>query len=74
MVSKAWKPNKPTVELQPAPKPSRIRREPVPVSESSEKKLSWRTSEQEIWIALIGVVAFALAIDIIVVAISTYWN
>ena len=76
-MSKVWTPNKKTVELeQPAAaKPSRIRRDPVPVHHpGEEKKLSWRSSEREIWMALIGIVAFAIAIDIIAVAISAYWS
>ena len=40
----------------------------------AEKKLHWRTSEREIWVALIGIVAFALAIDIITVAVIAYWQ
>ncbi|HEX2804261.1 MAG TPA: hypothetical protein VHN55_09835 [Sphingomicrobium sp.] len=70
-MSKIRKAAKPTVELR----PSRIRRDPVPVAEAAgEKKLRWESDERDIWIALIGIVAFALAIDIIIVAISTYWN
>ena len=70
-MSKQWKPGKTTVELR----PSRIRRDPVPAGKAeSEKKLRWETDERDIWIALIGIVAFALAIDVIIVAISTYWN
>lgn len=68
---------KKTVQLDEPARVSRIRRDPVQVKElqgEAEKKLSWRTSEREIWIALIGIVAFAIAIDIIAVAIATYWN
>ena len=77
-VGRPWTPNKKTVELQPQaqpPKPSRIRRDPVPVHHpGAEKKIHWRTSEREIWLALIGILAFAIAIDIILLAISAYWN
>jgi hypothetical protein len=71
------KTSKKTVELNQSARPSRIRRDPVPVQQvaaETERKLNWRTSEREIWVALIGIVAFALAIDIIAVAIATYWN
>jgi hypothetical protein len=53
------------------------RRDPVHVKEmkaEAEKKLHWRTSDREIWIALVGILAFALAIDIITVAVVAYWQ
>ena len=67
---------KKTVELQPAQRPSRIRREPPPPAEreGAAKRMLWTTSEGEIWVAVIGIVAFAIAIDIIVIAISAYTN
>jgi hypothetical protein len=71
------KTSKKTVELNQPERVSRIRRDPVPVQQvaaEAERKLHWRSSEREIWIALIGIVAFALAIDVIAVAIATYWN
>lgn len=66
-MSKPWTPNKKTVELR----PSRIRREPVR-PESRLDKVQWRTPEWEIRLAIIGIVLFALAINIITVAISAY--
>lgn len=70
---KSSKREKPTVELR----PSRIRRDP-PASAASaaeaEKKLHWQSNEREIWLAIAGVVAFALAIDIVLVAISAWTN
>ncbi|HEU5481714.1 MAG TPA: hypothetical protein VFU80_01300 [Sphingomicrobium sp.] len=70
-MSKQWKPRKETVELR----PSRIRRDPVRVPESDGvDKVQWRTPEWEIKLAIIGIVAFAVAIDVIIVAISIYWN
>lgn len=71
------KTSKKTVELNQPERVSRIRRDPVAarqVAAETEKKLHWRSNEREIWIALIGIVAFALAIDIIAVGIATYWN
>ena len=67
---------KKTVELQAAPRPSRIRREPPPAAERADapKRLLFTTSEGEIWLAVFGMIAFALAIDIIVIAISAYTN
>lgn len=68
---KVSKSAKKAVELR----PSRIRRDPVHVKEEQRlDKVQWRTSEREIWLAMIGVVLFALAINVIVVAISAYWN
>ena len=74
-MSKNWKPGKKTVELQPAARPSRIRRDPVPADKpAGDGKLTWESSEREIWLAMLGVLLFAVAIDIIVVAISAYWS
>jgi hypothetical protein len=74
-VSKNWKPGKKTVELQPEARPSRIRRDPVPADKAAgDGKLTWESSEREIWLAMLGVLLFAVAIDIIVVAISAYWS
>lgn len=66
-MTKPWKPDKKTVELR----PSRIRRNPVHVEE--EKRLDgvqWRTPEWEIRLAMIGVVLFALAINVVSIGIS----
>jgi hypothetical protein len=75
-VSRAWTPKKKTVDISAGEvRVSRIRRDPVHVKEAkaeAEKKLQFRSSEREIWIAVLGVLAFALAIDIIVVAVSAY--
>ena len=57
-------------------RPSRIRRDP-PAPEKATivgRNLPWRSSEWEIKVAIIGIVLFALAIDIIIVAIGAYWN
>jgi hypothetical protein len=74
-VSKPWKPNKPTVELQPAARPSRIRREPPPPDnklESLAGKVDWGSREWEIRLALAGVIAFALALSVLAVAVGSY--
>ncbi len=74
-MSKQWKPGKKTVELEPAERASRIRRDPPPREEKRldlAKKLQWHSSEREIAIALIGILLFALALDIIIVAVSDY--
>ncbi len=68
---------KKTVQLDQPERVSRIRRDPVHVKQAraeAEKKLHWRTSEREIWLALIGILAFALAIDIITIAVIAYWQ
>jgi hypothetical protein len=71
-VSRNLKPAKQTVELR----ASRIRRDPALVAKPAEadKKLQWQSSEREIKIAIIGIVLFALAIDIIIIAIGAYWS
>ena len=61
--------SKKTVELRPA---SRIRRDPVPVQESGVKEVKWQSSEREITVALIGILLFAIAIDIIVLGFSDF--
>lgn len=74
-MTKQWKPGKQTVELNGPARPSRIRRDPPPADKAdAEKTLQWRSSEREIWLAMIGIVAFALAINVIIVAISAYWT
>lgn len=68
-MSKIRKPGKAMVELQ----PSRIRRDPPQQEKPSggERKLYWAaTSEREIWLAVIGIVGFALAINFLTYAIS----
>ena len=68
-----WKPRKQTVEMGKAEvRPSRIRRDPVRVTESPdpEEVAWWRSDEWELKLAIIGIVAFALAINIITYGIS----
>jgi hypothetical protein len=68
-VSKPSTPGKKTVELR----PSRIRRDPVHVKEEQRlDKVHWRSSEKEIWLAVLGMVAFALAINAVVIGISAH--
>ena len=58
-----------TVELAPgAPRPSRIRRDPVPVLKP--KAVNPYPSEREAWMVMTGVVLFALAIAIVIFRIS----
>jgi len=49
-------------------RPSRIRREPLPVV--AEKKVQPYPTEREIWIVVMGVILFALAIAALTVGIS----
>jgi hypothetical protein len=64
-VSKDWKPNKQTVELQQPPRPSRIRRDPVRVEERKDvvSNAWWRNDELEVPIAIVGMIVFALGIN-----------
>lgn len=74
-MSKKWKPGKPTVELDPAVRPSRIRRDPPPSpgkAADPDKQARWQTDEWEIRLAILGIIAFALAINAITLAISAY--
>lgn len=64
-VSKQTKPGKKTVELQPEARPSRIRREPLPVENALTRKLGridWTSREWEIRLAVAGIIFFALAL------------
>lgn len=71
------KPGKKTVELKGEARVSRIRRDPVHVKEAkaeAQKRILFQSDEREIWIAIIGIIAFAIAINIITIAISAYSN
>lgn len=64
---------KKTVELKPAPRPSRIRREPVRPDtklESLASRIDWGSPEWEIRLALGGILFFALAIVAVVIDIG----
>ncbi|HVM23226.1 MAG TPA: hypothetical protein VM308_08020 [Sphingomicrobium sp.] len=68
-----WSPRKKTVALEPAPRPSRIRRDPPPPGGATAalgKKIDWSSSEWETRLVVAGVVAFAVAISIITVGFS----
>ena len=76
-MTKPLKPGKHTVELNGPARPSRIRRDPPPRpggAAGTDQKLQWNSSEREIWLAIIGIVAFALAINAVVVGISALTN
>ena len=65
---------KKTVELKPAERPSRIRREPPPQpSNALARKLDridWSSREWEIRFALAGIVFFAVAIVAVVIDVG----
>jgi endonuclease YncB( thermonuclease family) len=65
-VSKQWKPGKKTVALEPAARPSRIRRDPVP----AQKKVEPVSREREILGGVAGVVLFATAICAVIIGIA----
>ena len=76
-MSKPLKPGKKSVELDAAVRPSRIRRDPPPRSGKAadpDKQMRWRTDEWEIKLAILGIIAFALAINVITLAVSAYTN
>jgi len=68
-VSKHWKPGRETVALQPAPRPSRIRRDPLLVK-PIEKKVAPPSRDQEIWLGITGILLFALAITVATMGFS----
>ena len=67
-MSKHWKPGKKTVELQPAARPSRIRRDPVRLLEKVEAKPA--SPEREAWATAGGVVLFGLVCTALILGIS----
>ena len=72
-MSKHWNSGKKTVELRPAARPSRIRRDPVRPDnklESMVGKIDWHSREWEIRLAVAGVLFFALAIWALSIGIS----
>ena len=72
-MSKGSKPGKKSIALQPAARPSRIRREPVRADHALARKLDridWRSPEWEKRVIIIGVTLFALALFIITVGVS----
>ena len=71
-VSRQWQPRKKTVELEPSARPSRIRREPAPDQPRGLAKINWGSREWEVRFAVIGVIAFALALCVLAVAFSSY--
>jgi hypothetical protein len=69
-VNKPSKIRKKTVELRPPARPSRIRREPVPLAEQLSRNAWWESRDWEIRLAIAGIVFFALAITAVVVDVG----
>lgn len=69
------KPGKSTVDLKdPPPRASRIRRDPV-VSEKPQTLISrtyFQSREWEIGVAIVGIIAFAVALNVIWIALSAW--
>jgi hypothetical protein len=63
------KPSKPTVQLQPAQRPSRIRREPAKIvmAHQLSRDAWWESREWEIRLAVVGIIFFAVAISAVVI-------
>jgi hypothetical protein len=68
-MSKHWNPGKSTVKLEQS-RPSRIRREPVPLAEQLSRNAWWESRDWEIRLAIAGIVFFALAITAVVVDVG----
>lgn len=64
-MSRQWTPRRATVELR----PSRIRRDP-PAAPTEKRAVNPYPTEREIWIVVLGVVLFALAITALTFGIS----
>ena len=69
-----WKPGKKTVELGPAPRPSRIRREPVQLNPNlpvrPQKPINYR--EIELYGGLVGILIFAALIATVIFALAMF--
>lgn len=71
-MSKHWKPSKTTVALGPA-RPSRIRREPVRLSETAapaKARTAVRSRTQEMWGSVTGILLIATALVVVIVGVS----
>jgi hypothetical protein len=71
-VSKQWKPGKQVVELEAAPRPSRIRRQHVQPIAATAKKVEPPSTEREMWQTILGVVLFAVTGSALVWTISSW--
>lgn len=68
-MSKHWNPKRQTVALQPAPRPSRIRRDPALVK-PIEKQVVPPSREQEMVGGAAGIILFAITVVVVVIGIS----
>ena len=70
-MSKHWNPRKKTVVLEPAARPSRIRRDPVRrPSEAELKKVEVSSREREMWGGVTGILLFAVALAVLIIGVS----
>ncbi|MEP6983370.1 MAG: hypothetical protein ABI853_06970 [Sphingomicrobium sp.] len=73
-MSKHWKPGKKTVALNPAARPSRIRRDPVPLNGNGPTKppRPSNTRERELYFGIAGIIIFAAAIVAGIIGFSIF--
>ena len=72
-MSKHWNPGKKTVELNPAPRPSRIRRDPVALNgPTAAKPRPAYSRERELFLGIVGSLIFAACIGAAIIAFSIY--
>lgn len=73
-MSKHWKPGKKTVELSPAPRPSRIRREPVRLNPNvpakPQRPINYR--EIELYGGIAGILLFAALIAAMIIGLAIF--
>ena len=74
-MSKHWKPGKKTVALNPAPRPSRIRREPVQLNPNvpaarPQRPINYR--EIELYGGIVGILVFAALIAAMVIGLAVF--
>lgn len=68
--------SKKTVELESAPRPSRIRREPPQPDRltSLVGKVNWSSREWEIRLAIAGIIFFALGVNAVVLDLGIFFG
>ena len=66
--------SKPTVDLKEPARPSRIRRDPVKSEkpQSLVNKVYFQSREWEVGLAILGMVVFAVALEVIWVAVTAW--
>jgi micrococcal nuclease len=71
-VGKHWKPGKKTVELDPQPRPSRIRRDPVTIVGPARRQRPSNQRERDLFFGIAGILVFGTIIAAGIIAFSIF--